>query len=210
MKGKFIVLDGMEGSGKSSAIRKLYKNLENEGIQCVLTREPGGSPLSERLRDIFKSSEYPNIHPYTELLLVSASRLEHAKELIIPSLESGKWVLCDRYYLSSLIYQGMVGLESMLPVKEILDRMAQFNALPEPDLTLILDVAPEVGLSRARQTNPDEVRMEDKGISFHKKVRQGFLNWKDITTAAKVILTEDKTIEEINNEIFMEVKDQFL
>ena len=145
-KGKFITFEGGEGSGKSTQIDLLFKKLKKNGIEVIKTREPGGTIVGEKIRDILVKGSTNHITPYTELLLNSASRKEHIENLIKPNLDIGNWVLCDRFTDSTLVYQGYGhGLE--INMVENINQYTVSNY--SPDLTFILDLEPNDGLIRA-------------------------------------------------------------
>ncbi len=174
-RGKFITLEGGEGTGKSTQIPLLCKSLEQAGFDIVATREPGGTPSAEEIRQLLVNGEPGRWQPLTEALLHSAARNEHVAELIRPALESGRWVVCDRFADSTMAYQGCVqgiGVEAV----ETLTQAVAADCLP--DLTLILDLDPAQGLARAgsRSENGNEDRYERMGDDFHLKLRQAFLD----------------------------------
>lgn len=169
---KFISLEGPEGSGKSSVMEKVYERLLLDGYQIVKTREPGGTPIGEQIRNVILNQENTNMDIRTECLLFAASRRQHLVEKIWPALKEDKLVFCDRYLDSSLTYQGVarsLGIENVLNV----NLFATENTYP--DLTLFFDVAPEIGLSRINQNKDREVnRLDKEKLDFHKKVYQGY------------------------------------
>jgi dTMP kinase len=163
-KGVFITFEGSDGAGKSTLIGLLAERLRAEGRSVTVTREPGGSPVAERIREIIIKEA---MDPWTELFLYEASRAEHLARTIRPALERGDWVLCDRFADSSLAYQGQA---RGLPWAEVerLNRSATRGL--KPDLTVWLDVDPVLGLQRARDKN----RFEAEGLEFQKRVRAGY------------------------------------
>lgn len=163
--GILISFEGTEGAGKSTLIQKLGPLLTGQGFQVTLTREPGGSPLAEKIRALVLDT---TMSARTELLLYEAARAEHMAQKILPALEQGHVILCDRFTDSTLAYQAYA---RGLPWKEVktLNQIATSGL--EPDLTVLLDIDPETGLKRALNPN----RFEAEGISFQKKVRAGFL-----------------------------------
>ena len=169
----FITFEGGEGAGKSTAIKKVVEKLENEGYQIVLTREPGGTPISEEIRNIILDKRNTEMDERTEALLYAASRRQHIVEKIIPSIKEGKIVLCDRFLDSSLAYQGHargIGIDKVLEMN-----LFATEGL-EPDLTFFFDLDPEKGLERIAANSSREVnRLDVEKLSFHKKVREGFL-----------------------------------
>lgn len=167
MKPLFIVLEGPDASGKSTQLRLLADALAGRGIPVVATREPGGTSLGERLRELLLSPDSP-MGPLTELLLMVGDRHEHVEKVIRPALRDGKWVLCSRYILSSLAYQGWGrGLD--------LDLIRRLNQLAtgglEPDLVFLLDLPPQVAYERTRERD----RFEGEGLAFFTQVRVGYL-----------------------------------
>ena len=169
----FITFEGPEGSGKSSVLDKICHQLEHDGFNVVKTREPGGTPISEQIRNIILDKSNTNLEPRTEALLYAASRRQHLVEKIWPALKEGKIVLCDRYLDSSLAYQGHargLGYENILAI----NNFATENTFP--DLTILFDIQPELGLERISKNSSREVnRLDLEKLDFHKKVREGFL-----------------------------------
>ena len=169
----FITFEGPEGSGKSSVLDKICHQLEHDGFNVVKTREPGGTPVSEQIRNIILDKSNTNLEPRTEALLYAASRRQHLVEKIWPALKEGKIVLCDRYLDSSLAYQGHargLGYENILAI----NNFATENTFP--DLTILFDIQPELGLERISKNSNREVnRLDLEKLDFHKKVREGFL-----------------------------------
>ena len=161
----FITFEGTEGCGKSTLIQNLSAALVQASIPHLVTREPGGSPVAEKIRDMIL---HQSMDPLTELFLYEAARAEHFQKTVIPALKQKKWVLCDRFTDSTLAYQGFArGLK--LPMIEKLNAMATNSK--KPDLTFFLDLPVEEGLRRAVDPN----KFEAEGIEFQKKVRKGFL-----------------------------------
>ena len=174
----FITLEGIEGSGKTTQINHINRFLKNRGHDCVVTREPGGTRIGEKIRSILLDPESKGMEPMTELLLYFSDRVQHVNQLINPALAEGKTVICDRYFDATLVYQGYArGLDIKL--------IARLHELVlkglKPDITLLLDVLPEIGLSRAwKQIDSgsrtgDETRFEKEALSFHQKIRAGYL-----------------------------------
>jgi dTMP kinase len=163
-RGVFITFEGTDGAGKSTLIGLLADRLKQQGRSVTVTREPGGSPVAERIREILLKEA---MDPWTELFLYEASRAEHLARTILPALERGDWVLCDRFADSSLAYQGQA---RGLPWAEVerLNKVATRGL--KPDLTVWLDVDPATGLDRVR----DKTRFEAEGLEFQKRVRAGF------------------------------------
>jgi len=171
MSGAFITFEGVEGSGKSTQIRLLAEFLRGLGREVVLTREPGGTPLAERIRDILMDKADETMSPLTELLLYEASRAQHVKTLILPALERGAFVLCDRFADSTTAYQG-AGRRLDPTVVDHLNRLAAGEAWP--DQTYLLDLTAAEGLRRARERGSDD-RMMQESLAFHERIREQFL-----------------------------------
>ena len=174
----FITLEGIEGSGKTTQMQQLSAYFEMRGRSCVLTREPGGTSLGEKIRAILLDPASSELVPTAELLLYMADRAQHINSLIKPGLAEGKVVLCDRYFDATIVYQGFArGLDTGLICE--LHRLL-FEDL-KPDITFLLDLAPRIGLARAWKQLDNgtrtgtESRFEEETISFHEKVRAGYL-----------------------------------
>lgn len=167
-----INLEGGEGSGKTTVLNLVANALEEKGFQVVRTREPGGIEIAEQIRKVILDKANVNMDPRTEALLYAAARRQHLVEKIIPALEMGKLVLCDRYIDSSLVYQGYargLGMEEIYSINEF----AIENYMP--DLTLYFDLDPEIGLSRIEKDENREInRLDVESIQFHYKVREGY------------------------------------
>lgn len=172
MNIKFITFEGGEGSGKTTIIKKLIDDLKNQGIDCLVTREPGGSKISEDIRNIILNVENKNMDYMTEALLYAASRRQHLEEIVKPAIANNKLVICDRYLDSSLVYQGYargLGIENVYDI----NMHATDGFLPE--LTIYLDISPEEGLERIAKNNRDVNRLDLEKVSFHNKVHEGYL-----------------------------------
>jgi dTMP kinase len=170
--GRFITLEGLEGAGKSSRAVELKAFLEHNGKPVLLTREPGGTPLGERLRELLLAPADTPMAPLTELLLMFAARSEHVTRVILPALEAGTWVVCDRYVDASYAYQGggrCLGSAPVAALEALLPGRAQ------PDLTLLLDLPVETGLARAGKRGTAD-RFEQETIEFHQRVRAAYLD----------------------------------
>ncbi len=169
----FITLEGPEGSGKTTAVEAAVKALEEKGYEIVRTREPGGTPIAEQIRNVILDKANTKMDPRTEALLYAASRRQHLVEKVWPALKEGKIVICDRYLDSSLAYQG--GARG-LGVEEILNINLFATENTWPDLTLLFDIKPEVGLARIASNASREVnRLDLEKLDFHNKVRDTFL-----------------------------------
>lgn len=205
-RGVFISFEGGEGGGKSSQILRLRERLEGRGIKVVITREPGGTVISERIREILLDKKSLEMAYTTEVLLFQAARAQVYRELIIPALEMGKWVLADRTSDSSVVYQGMVRGFGVKVIEE-LNRLSTKNTLP--DLTFLLDVEVEVGLGRREESGKMD-RLDLEGRSFHEKVKQAYLDLaKQDKTGRWVVVDANKDIEEVGRRIWEEVEKRF-
>ena len=162
----FITLEGPEGAGKSTVIKELAGRLAATGVKTLVTREPGDGPVGQKIRDILLHGEA--IHPHAELFLFLADRAQHVETVILPALEGGATVLCDRYADSTLVYQGY-GRGLDIQLLRDLNHVATGGL--EPNLTLLLDLPPELGIARIRHKD----RLDQEPIEFHEKIRSGFL-----------------------------------
>ena len=167
MQNKFITFEGGEGAGKSTQVKLLAEYLRGQGQEVVLTREPGGTPNAERIRDLLLQNG--NWHGLTEVLLHFAARNEHVNKIIKPALAAGQWVICDRFFDSTIVYQGYGQGVEMNKIEEI--KLATLGGFA-PDITFLLDIDTETALRRATDHN----RYEKMGLAFHKKIRDGFLD----------------------------------
>jgi len=177
MKGRFITLEGIEGSGKSTQIVLLANYLKPTENRIVLTREPGGTPTGDRVRSILLDPANTTLDPTAELLLYAASRAQHLFEVILPALAAGKIVLCDRFSDATIAYQGF-GRRLDVEMIRSLDRIVCRGL--QPDLTILLDIDAAAGIARAHGRNASrgleaEARFENEEIIFHERVRQGYL-----------------------------------
>ena len=170
-RGRFISFEGGEGAGKSTQVKRLAVRLEAEGREVVLTREPGGSPGAEAIRDIVLRGDADRWSPVTETLLMYAARRDHIERVIRPALARGAWVVCDRFADSTRAYQGAAGGTDPALIAAL-----ETYILEEvrPDLTLVFDLPAEVGLARADARAGLEIRFESKGLAFHERLRAGF------------------------------------
>ncbi|TMU82929.1 dTMP kinase [Bacillus sp. BHET2] len=171
-KGLFITVEGPEGAGKSTILTKLYQQLLEDDFDVIQTREPGGISIAEQIREVILNTENTEMDKRTEALLYAAARRQHLVEKVIPALEAGKMVICDRFIDSSLAYQGNargIGMEEVMKINQfaIEDKM--------PDLTLYFDIDPEEGLKRIAKHSGREVnRLDLESIEFHTMVRRGY------------------------------------
>jgi len=170
--GHFISFEGIDGSGKSTQAKVLTKTLEDLGHNVVLTREPGGSIGAEEIRRLVLQGDPDRWSAESEILLFTAARRDHLEKTILPALDAGKIVICDRFADSTRMYQGL----SRGDLRTLVDELHSLMIPRDPDLTVLIDLDPKLGLSRAKSRNTVEERFEDFGISLQEKMRAGFLN----------------------------------
>ena len=170
--GLFISFEGIDGSGKSTQCRRLAETLQAKGHDVVLTREPGGSEGAEEIRALVLQGDPDRWSAETEILLFTAARRDHLERTILPALAAGKVVICDRFADSTRMYQGF----SRGDLRETVDRLHTLMIGREPDLTVLIDMDPEVGLSRALSRQGVEERFESFGADLQKQMRAGFLS----------------------------------
>lgn len=199
MKGFFIVFEGIEGCGKSTQAKLLYQQLAKEGVQSLLTKEPGGTALGNKLRALLKRGD--SISPEAELLLFNASRAQLVKEAILPALGEGKIVISDRFYPSTLAYQGY-GRGVKTHVIEDLNEFATKGL--KPDIIVLLDMESKKGLSRKPLSRRD--RFEEEAADFHTRVRKGYLEMVKQEPARWFVLDANQGKKKIASLIYEEVK----
>ena len=192
MRGLFVTLEGPDGSGKSTMISLVGQYLAERGIDHVITREPGGTSIGEKIRGIIIDRDNSKMGAETEALLFAASRAQHVHEKILPSIEAGRVVVCDRFLLSSLAYQGVgrgLGIQEVKAVNEFGLRGIT------PDLILFFHVDPEVTLLRKTKEGGD--RLEEEGGAFHREVYQGYMNLLKMYPENIVTIDAEKPIDEV-------------
>lgn len=194
-KAQFISLEGSEGAGKSSAISVITQQLESWGVTYIFTREPGGEHNAEKIRELLLHSDH--LAAKTELLLMFAARNEHVEKVIRPALAAGQWVISDRFVDASYAYQGF-GRGIEWSTIEFLENFVVQDT--KPDLTLLLDVVPEIGLSRAAQrSNKDRIEKED--LRFFENIRRGYLQRADQEPSRIKLIDANKSIREVSDDI---------
>lgn len=203
MRGRFITLEGGEGAGKSTQARLLSERLRARGLDVVQTREPGGSRGAEAIRELVVTGEASRWSPVTEALLMFAARSDHLEKTIRPALQSGAWVVCDRFADSSRAYQGAGGgaPEALI---EALD--ATVVGADQPDLTLIFDLPVEEGLNRAFGRGLFETRFESKGAAFHERLRNGFLRIAEAHPERCVVLDATGSEDEVEQRVWQVIE----
>ena len=202
MNNLFITFEWGDGSGKSTQVNLLKDYLENLNFETIKTREPGGTPSAEILRDLLTTGEVEKWTPMSEALLMWASRYEHLIQVIEPALNSGKNVICDRFYDSTYAYQGVahnLGIDKMEKLKKIIIGDI------EPDITFVLDIDPKVGLKRSLDRSNQENRFESYNIDFHNKIRSAFLEIAKKNKNRCVVVDASLNEQEINNLIITEI-----
>ncbi len=198
MRGLFITFEGNDGSGKSSVIEAIKEELVKKGYDVVYSREPGGSKIAEKIRDVILDIDNLGMDPKTESLLYAASRREHLMKTIVPALNDGKVILCDRFLDSSLAYQGFargIGI----------DEVYQMNTFATegimPDLTLLVCVKPEVGLKRIKDNHRGTLdRLEVEKLAFHEKVYEGYLKVQAKFSDRIVIINGEASKEQVKHD----------
>ncbi|TJX13197.1 dTMP kinase [Tissierella creatinini] len=201
MQGKFITLEGPDGSGKSTLINLISEYMKNKGISFIITREPGGTPIGEEIRDIILDNNNTNMGAETEALLYAAARSQHIHEKIIPALSEGKIVISDRFLLSSLAYQGVgrgLGIENVKMINDFGLRGIY------PDLILFLYIDPEITLERKTTLGGD--RLEKEGKDFHKRVYEGYIELLKKYPKNICKIDASKTVEEVFNQAIVEIE----
>lgn len=205
MRGKFITIEGTDGSGKSTQIELLMDYLRKKGADVIFTREPGGTQISEKIREIILDVNNSEMTGITEALLYAAARSQHVEEKIIPALEAGKIIVCDRFVDSSIAYQGAargLGAEKIMGINE-----AALHGII-PDMTLFFDLSPEKGILRKKNERALD-RLEKEKMDFHEKVYEGYKNLcKKYPERIKPI-DADRSIDEVHSEV-IEVIDGLL
>jgi dTMP kinase len=208
----FITFEGIEGSGKTTQIQHVAGFLASAGYDCVVTKEPGGTPIGEKIRAILLNPEHKGLHPAVELFLYSADRVQHVTELIAPALDAGRVVICDRFHDSTTVYQGVSRGMEMEWVNR-LNRMAIGGFLP--DVTFVLDLPPRIGLERAwRQIkngmrSSAETRFEKEKLAFHERVRNGYLELARFFPDRIVVINASVLEKEVTESILKELKRRF-
>ena len=201
--GRFITFEGGEGAGKSTQLKGLVARLQSQGREVVATREPGGSPGAEAIRELVLTGAADRWSPVTETLLMYAARRDHVERVIRPALARGAWVVCDRFADSTRAYQGAAGGTAA----ELIAALERF-VLEEtrPDLTLIFDLPVEVGLARAHARAGSEMRFESKGLAFHARLRDGFLAIADAEPDRCALIDADGSVEAVEARVWAAVQ----
>ena len=216
-RGKFITIEGLDGCGKSTQLKKLARALQSQGIEVVMTREPGGTPVAEKIRTVLLDSRTSGLSPWAELALMFASRAQHIAELILPALDAGKFVICDRFTDSSEAYQGggrRLGSGPVLQLHRTLCRGLQ------PDLTILMDSDVASSVERARRRNDaasgkkksraDENRFEQESRKFFERVRHAYLEIARREPQRVVVVDARRSIGAVHADIVRTVRQRLL
>lgn len=203
---QMIVIDGVDGSGKGVQTRRLYQSMLNAGLDCILTREPGGSPAAEDIRELLVNGDPEKWDSMTELLLMVAARRAHLRDTVWPALEQGRWVISDRFADSSRAFQGIAGELGLTVVDEI-HRLSIGDFAPA--LVLILDIDETVALARAKARGEGEDRFEKKGSAYHRKVRAAFRSIAESDTARYRLIDASGSMDYVSNQIIESINDCF-
>ena len=205
-KGFFITFEGIDGSGKSTQIRKLAKFLEDNGFDIIITREPGGSVGGEEIRNLLLQGAVDRWSAETEILLFTAARRDHLERIILPALQGGKIVICDRFTDSTRMYQGMRGPK----LRDLVDKLTKEVINCDPDLTIVIDIDPEISLERAKSRKTAEERFEDFGVDLQKKMRRGFLDLSREFSSRIEVVNGQQSVDELAKEIASLVRARLL
>ena len=198
--GVFITFEGGEGSGKSTQIKRLKDHITsvNPELEIIISREPGGTEVAEQIREILVNGAADKLSVRAETLLMIASRADHIDRVILPTLERGGVVLCDRFKDSSIVYQGLANNIS----KEEIEKIHSFALKScDPDLTILLDIPVETGIKRALDRNQCDQRFEQKGKKFHNRIRDGYLELASIYPERIKVIDAGQSVNFISNEI---------
>ncbi len=204
MKGKFITFEGPEGAGKTSVLEVLMKEINNNDMEAVFTREPGGIRISEQIREVILNKEHTEMDSRTEALLYAAARRQHLVERVVPAIETGKNVFCDRFIDSSLAYQGYargLGIDEVLSINQF-----AINGLM-PDLTFYFNIDPKVGLQRiSKSSEREQNRLDLEDLTFHQKVQEGYEKVINMFPDRIVVIDAEKSLEEVVEEVKNKLK----
>ena len=200
--GRFITFEGIDGSGKSTQTKLLAARLQDEGYDIILTREPGGSEGAEEIRDLVLQGATDRWSAETEILLFTAARRDHIERTILPALAQGKIVICDRFADSTRMYQGI----SRGNLRALVDQLHHLMIPYDPDITILIDMDPEIGLKRAKARATSEERFEDFGLDLQKRMRSGFLELAREFDTRIAVVDGNRDIPELAKIIYQRVK----
>ena len=197
-QGRFISFEGIDGSGKSTQAKMLAKTLGDLGYDAVLTREPGGSVGAEEIRALVLQGDPDRWSAESEILLFTAARRDHMEKTILPALNAGKIVICDRFADSTRMYQGL----SRGDLRDLVDELHNLLIPKDPDLTVLIDLDPTLGLSRAKARKTVEERFEEFGVALQEKMRIGFLNLAEQYANRFRVIDGLRDIDDIAADVF--------
>ena len=201
-KGYFISFEGIDGSGKSTQIQKLARFLETLGFDVIITREPGGSDGGEEIRNLLLQGNVDRWSAETEILLFTAARRDHLERIILPAMEDGKIVICDRFTDSTRMYQGMRGPN----LRNLVDMLNEKIINCDPDLTIVIDIDPQISLKRAKSRETVEERFEDFGVEMQLNMRNGFIELaKEFSNRIEVV-NGQQSVDDLAKDICSIVK----
>ena len=201
-KGYFISFEGIDGSGKSTQIQKLARFLETLGVDVLITREPGGSVGGEEIRNLLLQGNVDRWSAETEILLFTAARRDHLERIILPAIEDDKIVICDRFTDSTRMYQGMRGPN----LRNLVDMLNEKIINCDPDLTIVIDIDPQISLKRAKSRETVEERFEDFGVEMQLNMRNGFIELaKEFSNRIEVV-NGQQSVDDLYNDICSIVK----
>jgi dTMP kinase len=204
----FITFEGIEGCGKTTQVKRFVKRLKGLGISQVTTLEPGGTRIGKGIRKILLDSRNKNLSPLTELILYAADRAQHVEEVIKPALDEGKWVICDRYFDATVVYQGIARGQDMKLIQVLNEQVTKGI---QPDVTFLLDCPVDMGLHRALERNEAQSqkgqdRFERETIDFHRAVRDGYLDLARKNQDRFVIVDATLPKDEVEKKIFQHIE----
>lgn len=212
LKGKFITFEGGEGTGKSTQIKLLAEFLQKCGIETMLSKDPGGTEIGQELRQILVTGDKDKIDAVTEALLYYADRRINLVQKVWPAMEEGKWAINDRFSDSTVAYQ-YYGYDKKIPLPMLKDLYEMAVGSFKPDLTIVLDLDPKIGLSRsmakAEKMTVKETRHESRGLEFHNRLRNGYLEMAKAEPERMVVLNADKSIAELHSDIIDVICERF-
>lgn len=205
-KGYFISFEGIDGSGKSTQIQKLARFLETLGFDVIITREPGGSVGGEEIRNLLLQGNVDRWSAETEILLFTAARRDHLERIILPAMEDDKIVICDRFTDSTRMYQGMRGPN----LRNLVDMLNEKIISCDPDLTIVIDIDPQISLKRAKSRETVEERFEDFGVEMQLNMRNGFIELaKEFSNRIEVV-NGQQSVDDLAKDICSIVKAKLL
>lgn len=202
---EFITLEGIEGVGKSTAIQVVKRFLEDNGRNVVITREPGGTAIGEKIRDILLSTQNDAMSPVSELFLLLAARAQHLAEVVSPALASGNCVVCDRFFDATYAYQGAGRGLDMSIIKSATDLISPFFV---PTLTLLLDAPVEVGFKRIKSRGKTD-RFEEQNRDFFERIRESYLNRARLEPKRFCVIDASQSLVEVSDRIELLLKEKF-